>query len=366
MRAEYDSSSKRDFGFLRTVREAELFSDVPVPRGIPPLSVIVDANPVLRTIASKARRDDLDEPTVLEDAISSGLLQGFAPSALLSETDDEHLARFVKPDLPLDRLRAARARLLPHIAVFEPPHVTSAKLAELAHRDPKDAEYAALFEHLRPDAILTRDKVFRRCGYPTIEFLKLDPLRLLRDYAHHLSLEATGNAAIGGGVWLTIEGVRQLIRLLSRAPTWMQVLLAGAAIAAIAHPKSRSAIVRGGKIATEAILPPLREFLMESAAARPLRQQLEAALLELLAAFIDARRGRPVVDHALLALASSDNPVHVRELAHRVRTAGVAMNAPQLEAELRRALPQDARFQEHGDNQWHLSLARVSLARPTS
>lgn len=317
------------------------FLGAPV-RTLEKVQLLIDANRVLSTIWTKARYAKVETRTPLEEAVAAGVVQVFAPPELLREVDDEHLGRYQpskkKEPLPFPRVQEARQLLLKSIQIVEPPDITSPAIERLRARDPKDVAYAQLFEHLKLDAVLSRDADWEATGYPIVPTEDHDLLATLKKYARAATEEIGRFGVLTTGAFLTVEAVKGAVGLLGRAPPVLQLLGWGALIATAVNPGTLRVVV-----------PAVSEFCNQLQAKSRERAQAQ----HLIERDIPPNPRRlSLKEHARRVLVKAREPLDLSKLALQVRSAGAISRSKDLGAYLCRQMKADKRFVEHPDGRW--------------
>lgn len=319
-------------------------------RVIAPVLLLIDANRVLSTIWTKAGYKSVETRTPLEEAVAAGVVRAFAPPELLREVDDEHLRRYQpskKKPPAFDAVQEARRLLLQSISIVEPPpDTTSPDIERLRARDPKDVAYAQLFEHLKLDAVLSRDADWQATTYPVINAGDHDPLTTLKKYARAATEEIGRFNVLTIGTLVTVEAVKGTWRLLGRAPPILQILGWGALIAAAASPELHRTVLTG--------ISGFMDQLQASSQERIKTQHLIERDLQPNPLRLSLK------NHAWRVLLKASAPLALPDLAQRVRAEGAVSHNKNLEDYLRRQMKQDKRFVEHPDGRWSASSTTTS------
>ena len=317
-------------------------------RIIDPVLLLVDANRVLATIWTKARYGKVETRTPLEEAIAAGVVLAFAPPELLQEVDDEHLGRYQpskkKEPIPFSHLQEARRLLLQSIRIVEPPNISSPSIERLRARDPKDVAYAQLFEHLKLDAVLSRDADWQATGYRVVNAEDHDLIATLKKYARAATEELGRFSMLAVGTAFTVEAVKGSLGLLSRAHPVVQVLGWGALFVTAINPSTY-------RVLGENVLLPVAEFCHQLQA----KGQERAHAQQLIERDIQPNPRRlNLKEHARRVLVKAKEPLELSEIERRVRAAGANTRSKDLGSYLRRQMMKDKRFVEYADGRWEV------------
>jgi hypothetical protein len=317
-------------------------------RMLDPVLLLVDANRALATIWTKARYGKVENRTPLEEAVAAGVVLAFAPPALLQEVDDEHLGRYQpskkKEPIPLSRLQEARRLLLQSIRIVEPPNISSPSIERLRARDPKDVAYAQLFEHLKLDAVLSRDADWEATGYPVVSADDHDLIATLKKYARAATEELGRFNALAVGTALTFEAVKGAWGLFSRAHPAVQLLIGGTLFITAINPETYRTL-------GEKVLPPFAEYCNQLQA----KGQERAQAQRLIERDIQPNPRRlSLKEHARRVLLKAKEPLDLSEIDRRVRAAGANSRSKNLGSYLRRQMMKDKRFIEYADGKWEV------------
>jgi|HubBroStandDraft_5_1064220.scaffolds.fasta_scaffold34473_2 hypothetical protein len=208
-----------------------------------PLQVrlVLDANIVQRELRWRLRfRRETQARSALHEAIDSGTILAFAPTALDSEIH-KHVADLADyAGVSEDRVRAEWMELKAIIHLYEPEIMAPPR----QYVDPDDAPYRQACMELGAHAVYSRDAHFKTMDVPLI-MIDLD--QIFRKYARANSVKLA--VSIGSTVTLTISigALKELFALLAKGidkiPTPVKVAFVGALAVALIHSRSRAKLV---------------------------------------------------------------------------------------------------------------------------
>jgi hypothetical protein len=274
------------------------------------------------------------------------MIQAFAPPYLLQELDDEHLSRYqpAKKPIPFSHIQEAKRLLLPSIRFVEPPEVSSPAIEKLRARDLKDVKYAQLFEHLKLDAVLTRDPDWEVTGYPIVKADDHDLIKTLRDYSRAAAEELGRLSTLTAGAAVTFAVVQGAWELFRRAHPAVQVLVGGTLVLAAISPETHQGI-------EDAVLQPFLDFYKQLQKKSQERSEAE----QLIARDICPNPHRLTLkEHVQRVLRKAGKPLELSELEQRVRAAGAKTRSKNIRAYFRKLMANDRNFVEYTDGRWEL------------
>jgi hypothetical protein len=318
------------------------------------ISLVIDAEAVQRELRWRLRsRRNPCARSSLHEAIDSGAILAFAPTALRDEIK-EHAEEIADDcEVSVDRVRA-EWQAFQHLVRFYEPE--SSQQIDQSCVDPDDLPYKLAYNQLGAQAVYTRDTHFHAMQVPSVA-AGID--LACRSYARAASVEVgvtlgTGFTAIVGIHSLTaiaqacVEGFRRL-------PNPLRLAIGVAAIIAVVHPKCRQTIA--------GVLRPIWNQLQSA------RSPLVAAFGDFAANFVEAqriareesirikslvppKRKLSAVVHARAVCVASQEPLSLREIELRMRQQGYATRSRTFTGYLRRIMRADRRFVELATGMW--------------
>src|SRR5580693_7502029 len=173
--------------------------------------------------------------------IDSGIVTFIAPYHLVSEIDQEHLARILPAGKSIADAQREWNDLRTKIRFYQPMSKGDESLHQI---DPDDVAYALTCEETGAHAIHSRDKHLREMGARVVSDT---PDRILRDCAR--SNAVVMGIAVSSGAVITVSyaSIRIVWGLIEKGfegfcslPTWAKLLLAAAVVGIVSRPRFRA------------------------------------------------------------------------------------------------------------------------------
>ena len=329
----------------------------------PVLHVVLDTNVIRDEIGFHFRKLEKEGVrSALNELVASGTVLLFAPEQARLEVD-RHLARWTdewrQPSTVVQETWKAVQQRITFVSTESLPIPAADDVKALMERDPDDVAFIVARELVGAAAVVTHDndlldETSRRTARVS---LLLDLRKFAREKALELQLRVSGHTVLvfsAATLLATGYGLFLLIKLVRQAPPWMQLTLAGIAVAAVVHPRSRARIVdtvrdlakTAGSAATEA-LPHVERFIAEASKAEARSD----------AAWAKVQEGIPgqvpiTLQQAMYAAClASREPLSLSRLIEHARNAGCRLERDGA-ALVRAALQGDERFVAVGVDSW--------------
>jgi predicted nucleic acid-binding protein len=326
-----------------------------------PLQVrlVLDANIVQRELRWRLRnRRNKAARSALHEAIDSGTILAFAPTALVKEIDD-HISEIAQyAYLTEERAREEWANLQSDIHFYEP----EAKAAPGEYGDPNDAPYKHACIELGAHAVYTRDSHFKSMDVPLI-MLDLD--QVFRSYARANGVALAFKVGSAFTITISVGALKEFLKLFGagvrRVPPPLKIAFLFGIAATLIHPASRAKIIAACKTLWNKFNDPV--FI---AALSSLIQQLAEAheIAKMTSMEIEASlpksRKRSALMHAREICVIEKEPLTLSAIKVRMQAAGYVTRSRHFANHLRRVLRGSRTFVEASPGMWTL---RASTAR---
>jgi predicted nucleic acid-binding protein len=320
------------------------------------IRLVLDANIVQRELRWRLRsRRNNEARSALHEAIDSGTVLPFAPTALAREIDEHILEIADYAGVAEDRARQEWAKFYTLIHFYEPE--TTATPGQYV--DPDDAPYRQVCIELGAHAVYTRDPHFKSMDVPMI-MLDLD--QVFRKYARAnsvklaVSIGSTFTLIISVGVLkelfaLSVKGVR-------RIPPPLQIAFCVAIAGVLIHPRSRTRIIEACRsLWTRLNNPKFRSILSSLViqlveahkATSKASTDIEAALPKL--------PKRSAIVHARQICLVERSPLSLAMIETRMRAAGYVTRSTRFRSYLSQLLRRSPVFVEVTHGIWTLQTA---------
>lgn len=159
---------------------------------------VIDANVVLNIAFQKATRPSLK--TFVEQMLDADLLILAAPPTIIDEVErNSHRWSSHEQDC-----RKATNEFLRRVVLVEPGPVVSPAAAKMVERDVKDVPYARLYDYLKADVVLSKDRDWEVTGVPRLSGDRSDEeffgfVQTMRGQAHVRGSALVGSLLLGLG-----------------------------------------------------------------------------------------------------------------------------------------------------------------------
>ncbi len=326
---------------------------------------VVDANVVLSDLRWLARRKNPEARTILQEVLAAGTVIAFAPPQL----DDEvtrHLPRIAQSaKVAVEVLEAewvayrAQFRFRSPAEGERPAHV----------QDPDDLPYLYLRAEIGAEAIYTNDSDLVAMGAPVVG---TEIVIALRDYTRASSVDVsirmggTLVAVASGAVLMKIwEGVKTLFAAVGQLPAWARWLLAGVAVAAVLHPRSRALLQQTARWVpdrTGAALKVLMPLVLQAAVTADRHRKLSSAALERVDAALPRPGTLPAWAHALRICREEGRPLGAEVIAERVLHDGYVTRSQDFTGYIRKVLREREEFVEDSSGAWSIAPGAIRAA----
>lgn len=323
--------------------------------------VVLDTNVILRDlIYLSKRRGKVGVRTSIQELIVSQTLIPYAPSVAIHEVERNLPSIAGKRHVAVEVMQEVWVEYRKSLHFCDVKREVSED--ERDARDPTDLPFIQLAKKIGAGGIATNDKDIPAMGGNSIHF---DCIIQLRDYARAKQLELTiqfgGMVLMVAGVTALIALVRvfqNIIRSIGQLPTAVKLVLVGAVVFVIAHPKSREAVAgrlkalgSGMKNGVLDLRGPFSEAVNKFADAQ---KSANAALSK--AQQVVAKSKRTALSiHVYAICLASKRPLLPVEIERKVLTAGYKTRSKALQKYLLRVLKQDARLYCTNDGRWGIA-----------
>ena len=323
------------------------------------IQLVIDANVVLAEIRWRLKRRNPSARSDLSEAIDSGILIAVAPKYLLSEIDDEHLARILKgTDKTILDAKREWEDFRSRIHLYHPLSEGDESMRAV---DPDDVVYVQTCDEIGADAVHSRDKDLIRMG---ARVTSVTPDRTLRDCARSNAIvmgigvsstfAVTITYATLRGVWALIErGIEGFCSL----PTWLKILIAASAITIATRPSFRErAAATWSELcsAWESVAPGIFDVLAQLAIAYLEAQTKAIQSKAELQSILPPQTPRTALQHARAVCLRSQTPLPLGEILLRMKLDGYASGSRRERADLRNVLISSGQFVDNGRGEWLL------------
>jgi predicted nucleic acid-binding protein len=320
------------------------------------IRLVLDANIVQREIRWRLRsRRSTEARSALHEAIDSGTVLPFAPTALAREID-EHIWEIADyAGVTDDQARKEWAKFSSLIHFYKPETTTTPG----QYLDPDDAPYKQVCIELGAHAVYTRDPHFKSMDVPLI-MLDLD--QVFRTYARANSVKLAVSIGSTFTLTISISALRELFRLslkgMRRIPPPLQIAFCVAIAGILIHPRSRARIVEAcGSIWTRLNNPRFRRALSSlifqlaeaHETARTASKEIEAAVPKL--------PKRSAIVHAREICLVERSPIALAMIETRMRAAGYVTRSRRFRSYLCQLLRRSPAFVEVSHGIWTLQTA---------
>jgi predicted nucleic acid-binding protein len=323
---------------------------------------VVDANVVLSDLRWLARRKNPEARTILQEVLAGGTVIAFAPPQLDAEVT-RHLPRIAKKAKVA--VEVLEAEWLAYRAQFR--FRAPAEGERPAHvQDPDDLPYLYLRAEIGAEAIYTNDSDLVAMGAPVVG---AEIVIALRDYTRASSIDVsikmggTVVAVASGAVLMKIwEGVKTLFAAVGQLPAWMKWLLAGVAVAAVLHPRSRALLQQAAQWVpdrTGAALKVLMPLVLQAAVTADRHRKLSSAALERVDAALPRPGTLPAWAHALRICREEGRPLGTEVIAERVLHDGYVTRSQDFTGYIRKVLREREEFVEDSSGAWSIAPGAV-------
>ncbi len=315
--------------------------------------LVLDANLVQRELRWRLRsRKNEKARSALHEAIDSGTLIAFAPTALIREIDKHipDIAQYAKVSEEKARNEWGKLRQLIHF--HEPGFGT----APAEYVDPDDAPYKQVCIELGANAVYSKDSHFKSMDVP---LLMLDLDQIFREYARANSIKLAFH--IGSAFTLTISvGVlKELLKLcgrgIERVPVPLKIGFLVGIGGLLIHPRSRIKIIEAcrqlwGKLNNPQFRAVLGSVALQVAEAH---QSAKAASKKIEEALPKAAK-RSALVHAREICVVEKVPLPLAVIETRMRAAGYVSRSKNFRIYLSRILRCNQGFFETSPGMWTL------------
>lgn len=329
---------------------------------MPQFRLVIDSNVVIEELLYLVKsRKNPSARTSLQEAIDSGAVVALAPFKLRDEII-RHIPRLAEErDVPEESLRRTWLEYQLRINFIDVGPISAEDEASAA--DPDDLSFVYLYQKVKADAVVSRDRHIQAMGAWSVE---LEVVIHIRDYARAKAPEVTLRAGAFIVTVPLIAGAHALGKLLIRVakgianlPPGVQLaLLAGAAVVG-AHPRSRRAL---STFASERVVKLKEPALVALSVLQALMKQLDAAeqqvwsKQEILERSIPRAAKRPLRSVARSVCLGAGSALTVDELMREVFRAGYESGSTQFKYYLLRVLRESEDFVCTPDGCWTVQL----------
>ncbi len=209
------------------------------------MDIILDTNVIISDLLwlAKKRKNPDAKPRLL-NILVCGTLKAYAPAFLLEELDKNLPRLSQEHEIPLETLNAYWEEYRPYIELVEIEKPTEEEIAQA--QDPKDLPYIKVQQKIGAKIYTEDTDISAMNGDVTNKAVIIS----LHQYSQHATVEYSIKLAGVSSVVVTqgmITGVVELVKMLSKQgqklPPWALGIVALMIILAVAHPKSRAAIM---------------------------------------------------------------------------------------------------------------------------
>ncbi|MBN2315134.1 MAG: hypothetical protein JXM79_14485 [Sedimentisphaerales bacterium] len=348
---------------LHPLREIATYIPELQHMGIPvQFRVVIDANIVFSELKwlTKERKKPTAR-TSLQELIDAGTLQVFAPTWLDQEML-EHAEEFAaKIGVSVDRYLQAWEEYRGIVSLVQP------KNNELnSEIDPDDTPYVSVYEEFGAHAVYSNDHHISRMGAFTINS---EVIVTLKNYSRAASWQYTiqygGIVAIIVSWQVLVVSLQMLVgiaKFIRSLPVWTKALLLACGIALIAHPSSRSWLIKtarriGGPLQS-ATVKTGRIAIRLGAEAIIKTEQAHEALSEVKGCFDNRRVPLRVLVIALCA--TEQRPFSLDEIERKVLANGYQTRAKDFRSYLRRKLRESKELVQTSDGWIYRSITEIA------
>jgi hypothetical protein len=339
--------------FVAALPELQLL----VEQQILQIRTIVDANIVQGELRWRVgSRRNPHARSGMEEAIDAGVLVLIAPNFLKSEIG-KYLPKIARDaNTSLSEVEQEWRLFQTKLHFYEPSSCTPDGFVV----DPKDMPYKAASDELRLP-VYTRDKDLTSMGAPVL-WVCIDAA--CRDHARAASIALGFTMGFTGSVIVGVQALRAVLQTIKslldgfkQFPPWVQIFIAGALAAVLAHPKSRARLWQSLKSAYSSVCVakgPLLDGLMV------LVEQIACAQSETdrtrreIQSVLPPAEKAPALVLARRICVLSTGPLTIEEIAWRMRSAGYLSRAKNFGGYLRRVLRESGQFVEVSHGFWRL------------
>lgn len=320
-----------------------------------PLQVrlVLDANIVQRELRWRLRfRRESQARSALHEAIDSGTVLAFAPTALDSEIH-EHVADLATyAGVSEDRVRAEWMEFKAIIYLYEPSIVASPG----QYVDPDDAPYKQACIELGAHAIYSRDSHFRTMDVPLI-MIDLD--QIFRKYARANSVKLAVGLGSTFTLTISIGALKELLALsakgINKIPTPVKVAFVAAVAVALIHPRSRAKLVEVcKKLWNRLNHPKFRSMLSALAGQLAEAHQTAHAMSKEIRAVLPTAPKRSAIVFAREICLLEKAPLSLAALESRIISAGYVTRSVRFRSYLGQLLRHSKGFVEVSPGLWTL------------
>lgn len=320
--------------------------------------IVLDTNAILRDLIwLSKRRPNAEARTSIQELIVSQTLIPYAPTAARGEVEKHLVTIAAKQRIAIEVIRGVWADYQQTLHFCE-VKVEAPNNAE-GIRDLNDLPFIQLAREVGASGIATNDKDIAAMGGNAIHF---DCIIQLRDYSRAKHTELTFHvggivvAAVGIGALAGIARTFQtIIQAIARLPPWVKLVFIAAAVFAIAHPKSREAIVSNlkalGSQIQNGVLHFRKPFTDAVGNFAEAHQRANAALSKARKT-ISAPKRIPLSTHVYAVCLASSRPLSSAEIERKVLAAGYKTRSKSFKAYLQRTLKEDKRFYSIEGDRW--------------
>lgn len=332
------------------------------------IRLVIDANIAQKELRWRLRsRRNPNARSDLQEAIDSGTVVALAPMALKPEIEEhiEEIAEYA--GVSVDRAREEWQEFQSRLHFYEPdiPQQPDAKCV-----GPDDLPYSEVSKQLGAQAVYTRDSHFQAMQAPVI-IVNLD--LALRNYARASSIEVGIKLASGLTLTVSLEvlsaALKGCVEFFKRLPNAWKLVLAGAVLVALAHPKCREKVASAARSVWGQLSDPKSPLL---AVLAHVANELVSAQKTAREAYCEIQsvlpptRKRSALVHARAICLINKEPLSIAEIERRMRNEGYISTSPNFTAYLRRVLRADRRFFEVSPGLWTLLPDTTPSLHPPS
>lgn len=328
------------------------------------MRLVFDANRVHAELRWRlTRRKSPPDRSAIHEAIIAGVVVLFAPEHLKTEIA-KHLGDIARDTgVSVSDVEREWDLFQKHLCFYEPKSRPS---SVESYADVDDFPYLATSRELDTQAVYTSDRHLAAMQAPVVSaFIDTH----LRDYARASSVQIVLHLGSFFAVVVSWEFLCAAYRLLTRSiqalkrlPVEVQVVLAGVAVYAVLHPKSREKLVAGWNLlvhseATDLVWEAISQLVFTAdSAERHARSHYEH-----LHTVVPARQQRPLLHHVRAVCVAAHSGLSLDELERRIRRGGYESKSKTFRQYLRRALRSDESFIEAQPGLWSVRAKAVSL-----
>ncbi|MGP8173974.1 MAG: PIN domain-containing protein [Terracidiphilus sp.] len=325
----------------------------PLIHDIIQIRIVIDANKVQSELRWRLRRRKKPSAhTSLHEALVSGVLVAYAPEFLESEIKEheEEIAAETASSVADVRREWQEFRALLH---FYSPSLQSVNLIDPVDKD--DLPYVAASKELGLP-IYSEDRHHPQMGAPVI-CISIDTH--LRDYARNSSIRV--GVAVGSFFFAEISFdaivaayrlVRHGVKRFRRLHPALQIAIVGAAVVAVAHPKSRAKLLSTWQsikcLAASTLIPATADLLVQYDEA----MRIVDANYHEIQCTRPPERKRSLLMHARTVCMTAKRPLSLIEIERRVRAEGYSSRSGVFRSYLRRVLRSNGQFVEVTPGSW--------------